>query len=484
MSDITPPAGFCERCGARFGPGERFCAGCGAKLVPDAPAPVAAPAGKPAVAAKSPRAPGRWKRRARIALSALLALVVVAGIGLWPQYSALIPTGDADEGRVRASTWLSDGPAEPVVFTKRPVWATPAALKAAPDDFRQRLVLVSGEPVAVGSTGAVSLAALEKGGETIVVGYPGGSGRFSAGTMVSVAGVLSPKGDEILALAVSDGVPGQSGRNRDLAMLTLAASAAFALAAVFLRVRRRLDRRAVAAATVVAALLSAGLLGGCEIVIRTEVNRDGSGTVNTQVITGTESMEELMGLPNAQAFIDSWIASQEKLGLTVHRTTNQLKVDRTFSALEDFGTTNSMAEGSWSHLGSADLPDGRHVFFAALMDTSSVYPDAPEEGADTTAFDKLTEEIDASTLRYELKLPGTLLGENSDSKGVWQLSMGDKRFLFAESLTGASEADSRLVAAQAVWVDVVRWLFAVSAGLVCFGALAYPWRRKGGETRG
>lgn len=481
-----PTARFCEQCGSPLEEGALFCAACGSKVAPpEQPAVVAVPlAEQPAVAPRAPRRPGAWARGARIGLAWLLAAVVCAGIGLWPQYATHLPGMTRAADRATASAWLSEGPADPVVFTKRPVWATPAALKADPDTYQQRIVLLAGEPVSAGTEGGLAVAAFEADGERIVVGYPGGGQVFAKGRSVSVAGVLAPTGDELLAVAVSPGVPGDKGRNRDLATLTLIAAGAFALTAVFVRVRRSRNRRAVMAAVVAAGLIATTLLGGCEIVIRTEVNRDGSGTVGTRVVTGEESMTEMMGLPNAEPFIESWIASQERLGLKVERTTNQLKVDRTFATLEDFGATSGAVGTSWSRLGAVDLPDGRHVFFLASLDTSTVYPDTPEEGADTTAYDKLKEEIDASTLRYELKLPGTVLGTNADSTGSWDMSMGGRRFLFAESLTGTSDADSRLVAAQQVWVIVVRWLFAIAAGLLVYGLVAYPWRTKGGDSRG
>ncbi len=481
-----PRAGFCEQCGAPFESGAVFCASCGGKVAPpeQAAAP-AQPVAPPAKAPRPPRQPGAWGRRTRIASALLLALVVIAAVGLWPQYSALLPgtSGGAGEG-ASASPWLAEGPSDPVVFTQRPVWATPAELKADPERYQQRIVLLAGEPASAGAEGGLSVAAFEADGARIIVGYPGGGAAFSAGKAVSVAGLLAPTGDELLALAVSPGVPGDTGRNRDLALLTLIAAATFAAAAVFVRVRRSLNRRAVMAAALVAGLLASTLIGGCDIVIRTEVNRDGSGTVNTRVVTGSDSMTELMDLPNAESFIESWSTSQEKLGLKVERTANQLKVDRAFATLEDFGATSGATGTSWSRLGSVDLPDGRHVFFVASLDTTTIFPDAPAEGADTTAYDKLKEEIDASTLKYELKLPGTVLGSNGDGEGTWEVAMGARRFMFAESLTGTSDADSRLIAAQRIWNTVVRWLFALAAGLVAFGLLAYPWRTKGGESRG
>ncbi len=345
-------------------------------------------------------------------------------------------------------------------------------------------MLLSGTPVAVGAENGLGVAAFEAGGARVVVGYPGGRTTFATGKAVTVAGVLAPTGDEVLALAVSPGIPGDRGRNRDLALFTLIAAAAFALSAVFVRVRRGRNRRRLLAAALVPALATSLLLGGCDIVIHTTVSRDGSGSVSTRVVTGEESMDELMGLPNAQAFIDSWTTSQEREGVKVERTTNQLKLDRTFATLEDFGALSGDTGTSWSRLGAVDLPDGRHVFFVASIDTASVYPDAPEEGADTTAYDRLKEEIDASTLRYELDLPGTVVGTNADAKGAWDIAMGGRRFLFAESLTGASDADSRLVSAQRIWAETVRWLFALAAGLLTFGLIAYPWRTKGGEVRG
>ncbi len=492
----APAPRFCENCGQPLERGAVFCAGCGTKVeaLPEAPAASAVVAGVPVAQPKPVRPPGARRgalgRGVRIALAVVVALVVTAAVGLWPQYSGMLPALEKQTAdRAEASTWLSDGPDEPVVFTRRPVWATPDALRANPDAYQQRIVLISGAPVSASAEGTLSVATFEGDGKRVVVGYPGGRVVFSSGRPVTVAGVVSPTGDELLALAVSPGVPGDRSRNSDLALLMLAAAGAFALAATFVRVRRginrrSLNRRALAAAAVVVSLMATMFLGGCEIVIHTSVNRDGSGTVNTRVITGTDSMEELMGLPNADAFIESWIASQEQSGLTVDRTANQLKVDRSFSSLEEFGAGSDAMQGSWSRLGSVDLPDGRHVFFMASFETSTVYPDSPEEGADTTAYDKLREEIDASTLRYELELPGTVLGANSDSAGVWEIPMGGRRFLFSESLTGTSDADSRLVAAQRVWEGVVRWLFAIAAGLAVFGLCAYPWRMKGGESRG
>ncbi len=242
-----PTARFCEQCGSPLEEGALFCAACGSKVAPpEQPAVVAVPlAEQPAVAPRAPRRPGAWARGARIGLAWLLAAVVCAGIGLWPQYATHLPGMTRAADRATASAWLSEGPADPVVFTKRPVWATPAALKADPDTYQQRIVLLAGEPVSAGTEGGLAVAAFEADGERIVVGYPGGGQVFAKGRSVSVAGVLAPTGDELLAVAVSPGVPGDKGRNRDLATLTLIAAGPFALTAVFVRVRRsRNDRSA------------------------------------------------------------------------------------------------------------------------------------------------------------------------------------------------------------------------------------------------
>lgn len=429
-----------------------------------------------------------WRRAARITLAWTLALAVFAAVGLYPLWSvpllALVSPGATDG--LAPSAWLTAGPTEPVTFAQRPVWVTPKALAASPDTYRNRLILIAGIPSEVGAQGGVSLASFGSGDDEVVVGYAGSTTAFADGRPVSIAGVLGPTGDEVLALAVAEGLPGDSGRTDSLSLMTLIAAGAFAASALFVRVRRGRDRRrraAAASAAVLAALVLPLLLGGCEIVIRTEVARDGSGIVQSKVVTGEDSMSELMGLPNAESFIESWIESQGISGVTVERTTTQLKMKRTFATLEEFGAQSGSAQGSWSRLGTVDLPDGRHVFFVASIDTSSVYPDPPAEGTDTTAYDKLTEEIDASTLRYELVLPGTVRGSNADGEGAWELGMGGRRFLFAESLTGASDKDSRLVGLQQAWGVGVRWIAAAAAALFAFGAVAYPWKLKGGAAR-
>lgn len=474
---------FCAQCGGRLATGATFCGACGAKVREVAatqPLPTAASA---AVAAPAPpRAQRGWKAVLRVALAWVLALGVFAAVGLYPLWSTpLLEWVTPETGDVEPSAWLLGGPAEPIVFAKRPVWVTPEVLAEAPDAYRDRILLLAGTPVAAGAREGVSLANFEQGGESVTVGYAGSTTAFVEGRPTSIAGVLGPDGDEVLALAVAEGLPGDAGRNDRLALLTLVTAGVFAAMALLVRVRRARARRLRATAVLTALTLLAApvLLSGCEIVIRTEVARDGSGTVDARVMTGEESMSGLMDLPNAESFIESWIDSQGMSGVDVERTTTQLKMKRTFSSLEEFGSQSASAQGSWSRLGTVDLPDGRHVFFVASMDTSSVYPDAPEEGASTTAYDKLTEQIDASTLRYELSLPGTLLGSNANGAEAWEISMGGRRFLFAESLTGASDEADRIVGLQQIWAEIIRWLAGAAAALAVFGVTAYPWRAKG-----
>lgn len=462
----------CQQCGAPLEPESAFCAACGASTAVTRVAPA------PAVSR------GGWRTVARRTIALVISLAAFGAIGLWPSWSAPILErfGTHAGGRISPSAWLAEGPVDPIALGGRPLWASVSALAKNPSAYSGSLVLLTGEPVAVVHDDAMTLARFEEGSESMLVGYAGRTAALAEGESVSIAGVLSPDGREILALAASRGAPVDPTRGRSLARDILAASLGFLLAAVFLRIRRGRYRKRRAALAAPAALMAlALLLGGCDITITTKVEAGGSGTVETRVLTGEEMMAEVMDLPNAEAFTDSWLASMERDGVTVTRTTNQLRIDRTFRSLEDFGAGETGAWGSWSRLGAVSLPDGRHTFLVASFDTASIYPDPPEEDADTSAYDKLTEELNGSTLRYVLELPGTTLGSNADDGTTWDVPMGGRRFMFAESVSAAEGAGRSIAGAQHVWAEAIRWLWALVIALLVWTLTAYPWRKREGS---
>lgn len=409
--------------------------------------------------------------------------MAVAAIGTWPAWSAQVfqsANSDADV-TINASVWLREGPTEAPDLTRPAVWTSVGAVAREPEMYANRLVIITGVPVAVTQDSTMTCAAFEEDGEVLIAGYAGGGGVLTSGTSATVAGILSSDGSELFVLAASPSVPEDASRSATLGHLTLGAAAAFFLAAVLLRVRRGRDHKLRIAPVVAAVLvLLAIVASGCDVAVTTTVNADGSGAVETHLVTGEESMSELMDLPNAEAFAESWLDAMEGEGASVERTANQLKITRTFSSLGEFSAVGSTGGTSWSRLGAVNLPDGHHIYFVAVLDTATLYPDPPEEGADTSAYDELKQEIDESTMTYDLEMPGTVVGSNADSGSSWNVTMGSRRFLYAEALTSPATGTSSAARAQALWSHVVRWLWAAAAGLAVWSMLAYPWRRRKG----
>ncbi|MHB1326518.1 MAG: hypothetical protein ACYC0L_10080 [Thermoleophilia bacterium] len=227
---------------------------------------------------------------------------------------------------------------------------------------------------------------------------------------------------------------------------------------------------------VLAAIL---LVTGCEIEINTVLNEDGSGSTITRMIVGTDIMEKLRSAPNSESFSNSWMAAMKAEGTDTVVVDDQVTIRRDFQSPEEFSSSRSADQASWSQLGKVILSDGEHMYFLATFDTNTVYK-VKTAGQDESARQELEKQLDESKINYSLEMPGELLSTNSPTGLSWNLPMRQSTFLFAESRVTATEELKPAFRDKAtpVWIDAIRITGGVGMGIMIFAMSAYPWRRR------
>ncbi len=485
---------ICPHCSARNSERNQFCGSCGKTM---AALPVEKPASErpsetppvsssePTPVSKAPSVARGFRRRRVLRMAVALALgAVVAfcvGIGL-PLLKSMIGPQETGVREVEpvASDWHRTRLAHPPPLGERVLRAKVAQVVNQPERYQDRLVRIDGEIVGLREGDPDMLVSIGEDEQVLNGLYPAIRTDLTVGQTVSVVGFVSPEGTEIIVLALSSQVHEKEDDLITLAWHTLLVAGGFFLATAFVRLRGGIDRsrRRVSSAGVVGVALLALMLSGCDVSITTTVSQDGSGSVVTEIEMEQEQVDEILGLPNAEASIDSWIAEFEQQGVTVAQSDSTLRMTRVFDSCSDFNSTPFGSGESWSYLQAIEMSDGTHYVFAGLLDTSSLEPQQGVYDEDGRVYEELDSRTRDAAFTSSVVLPGTALGARGGTP-EWRVDMGESKQLFAESVIGSSARSEviapRLIEAWAVGLD---WGTAMTAGVFVFGLLAYPWRAR------
>ena len=479
---------LCPHCHARNPELNQFCGSCGKTMV----APEAASGTAVEVAVGGGGATGeagtvdlprpQASRRRRIvrwllAFAAGVAIVVGIGSGL-PALRALIAPeeGGPVEFVPTVSEWHTERLVQPPPLNERVVTATVVQLGAHPDRYQDRLVRVDGRLAGLREDGRELALGIGEGTEVIGAVYPALRNDLSVGQAVTAIGFVSPTGTDMIVLALSQHAQEREDDLLRLAWQTLLVSGGFFLASVFVRVRGGIDRmrrrRLLPAAGVAGALVLGLVLTGCDVKTMTIVSQDGSGSVVTEIELGEEQMQEILGLPNAQASIDSWTAELEEQGVTVARGEGTMRITRAFDSCAEFNNVPHRAGESWSYLQAIPMGDGTHFVFAGLLDTASLETEQGVYDEDGRVYEEMESRSRDVVFSSSVVLPGALLGAR-DGTTEWRVGLGDADRLFAESVVRASTRTEAL-APELIegWRTGIDW----ALGVFAFGLVAYPWR--------
>lgn len=478
----------CPHCRAPNPDGNTFCGACG-KRVTGAPAEPPVPARSPdpgaARASSTAEPPARDRRVLRKVVALLVGAVVVGGVGLGlPALEALLPAGQSDVPEIvpARSEWHTQRAGEVPPLDARVVRVTPADLTQEPERFAERLVGVSGAVRGIVEEDGETLLSIVSEEQVITGLYQGVRSDVAVNDEVSVVGVVSPTGDEMWVLAISPTPGAVSDEALALAWYTLAVSGAFFAGAVFIRVRGGIDRRRRFRAGALCVVLTTGmlalLLSGCEVGVTTSVGTDGSGSVVTEIDVGQEQMDEILGLPNAQQFIDSWIADLGNRGVTVARGGTTLRMTRSFETVGEFNSAPMRSEENWTYLQAIEMPDGLHYVYAAAIDTSALQAEQGFYDEDGQVYEELDSRMQDAVFTYAVVLPGSPLGSYGGEPS-WTVGMGETGRLFAESVIPRSTSTRRLgPGLLSIWETLLPWAAGIAAGLFAYALVAYPWRAR------
>ncbi|MHB1325512.1 MAG: hypothetical protein ACYC0L_04810, partial [Thermoleophilia bacterium] len=147
-----------------------------------------------------------WRRILRISLSTVAALLIMGAVITWPLWSdRVLPEEDLSNGITEPTltSWLTEAPSKKPVFNGRTLLASVDQLTASPDLFKDRLVVVS----------SLIQGVFRQNGRTIIVFGPDEKTRITAmypaerkdielGKEITVAGEISPTGEEVYALTL------------------------------------------------------------------------------------------------------------------------------------------------------------------------------------------------------------------------------------------------------------------------------------------
>lgn len=413
----------------------------------------------------------------------MVAVVLLVAVGTAPGWTARLLPKKASIG-IDASAgtdWYETAFESGTIVPGGSVFAAVADLGKDARSYRGQLVVVPGIVDSLATAGGRTVLRLVDGPDDVIVTYLGRRPDLAAGQSATVAGLISPEGDQLLALSIGKGRSDAAIGPKRRPMSTLLASAAFLVGAIAIRVRRRWSGdgagRASKAVALGLSLLVVPFLVGCEVRIDTVVRENGSGSVDTQAVTGIDKMTEIMQLPNAQAFTESWLEQAQAGGSKVDRTNNKLRLQRSFDSLEEFNA-GAGGGGTWSYLGRVRQPDGEHMYFIGRIDTTRLYPQKPSgEDDDTEAYDQLDTQLDDTNVTYSLSLPGVPLS-GPDRQRSWAVPMNGRELLFAESLVRSKELPGLDPTVLACWTAADRWIAGCAAAMFAYAMLAYPWRRR------
>lgn len=516
---------YCASCGKEVRDTDKFCQACGRPVAAlptpspaEKPSPKPAPAPQPAAAAApaapqadapAPPAPAPappatqpavppaarvrapWRDTARTVARFAVALLIAAG-AIALAWQGPVWVGDYLQEREQRSA--PDYPApEVTAWLEGDAWTKPAtdtrvvdtdlpSLASQPDYVQGRIVRFEALAGSVASRDGSPLITLVDGDAQAVGYYPASRMQpIEAGATYVFAGVPGPDGTDVLVLAVSPTTDEVGLDTWPLGLRTLAASAAFLLAAAFLRIRRaraRSRRRsAVPAVAAAIALLGIALVSGCTVEVETKVQADGSGSVTTRVNVGQETMDEILGLPNGEAFMESWERQLASEDTTVTRNADQIRLVRSFDSPAQFNqSTGGGLEGSWSYLRLIDMPDGRHYVYMAHTDTSGLFAEQGSYDEDGSATEELNSRLEEAEFSFDVSLPGNTVGS---SELPLTIPIGDAADLFAESYQRVSTASGQVAPELIDWWRLIeRGIWAAAAGVFVFALLAYRWRTR------
>ncbi len=413
-----------------------------------------------------------------------LAVMVAVGLGSPTARSLLTPdAGSLDEVAPVVSEWQRERLGSPPPIDERVVSSTVAQVAAHPARFQDRLVRVEGRLSGLREEDRDLALSLVHGDEAISGLYPAHRDDLAVGQMISAVGLVSPSGTEMVILALSPETQERADDLLGLAWRTLFVAAGFLGAALLARVRRGIDsarrRKAVLAAALVGMLVTGTVLVGCDVGIVTTVGHDGSGSVVTEVGIGEEQMQEILGLPNSRATVDSWIAELEGQGVTVARGDGTLRITRLFESCAEFNSVPHRPGESWSYLQSIEMGDGTHFVYAGLLETDGLHVRQGVYDEDGQVFEDMQSRTRDVSLTSRVVLPGALLGARGGA-GEWLVGLGESDRLFAESVVRSSSRVETLAPEIVdVWRAGLDWGLGAALGVLSFGLCSYPWRARG-----
>lgn len=181
-------------------------------------------------------------------IAASAALFVIAAVSLWPMWSErVLPEKDQSNGLVEPtiSNWLSEASSRKPVISGRTMFASADQLNQSPDSFRERLMIVSSLTQGIFQQDGRTMIVLGPDENTrIIAMYPAERKDLELGKEITVAGLLSSEGNEIYALALSQGnVKPKQHDIFNLSLASLVVSAGLLMSTGTLVVRQKINRK-------------------------------------------------------------------------------------------------------------------------------------------------------------------------------------------------------------------------------------------------
>ena len=325
--------------------------------------------------------------------------------------------------------------------------------------------------------------------EELIAVYRGDGGRIDAGDTLEVDGVFYAEHDGILAYNIRHLPMNPIEEEENLMWLyrLLILSVVWFVFSVFFITRKSISRKSSSylnPSLLVLCLVIPLLMTGCEIVMMTNINEDGSGTVSTSLSRAKEDLEFVREIPEMTTYLDVLMQDFREQGIRVENTIageqEMFSFQRDFQSFDQLNSeADLLSDESWFEV--EKLEDGDDIVFRYYGELNTAVLFNNLDNLPSYARDEATKELNASNFVFYVSLPGEVTYTNglppSGGRLEWEIRNNEINQIVAESrIVDAEKPVKPAEHKKKIIIIAIGALFLVSTLIFIIGFLSFKKR--------